>query len=145
MRRLRTDGDGVCDDPAYGLAAYGVFLLAQFQEQRAFPKLLRLLTLSRKDLDIVLDDILHSSGIGIACITVGAGSMVLTHLYYIRIERKRQQISFDPLRQKPGKAVRDILQKGKRLTMLYKLITIKFWWGKKDILAVFVLEIEKHK
>lgn len=71
--------------------------------------------------------------------------MVLTHLYYMRIERKRQQISFDPLRQKPGKAVRDILQKGKRLTMLYKLITIKFWWGKKDILAVFVSEIEKHK
>lgn len=92
MRRLRTDGDGVCDDPAYGLAVYGVFLLAQLQEQKAFPKILRLLTLSREDLDIVLDDILHSSGIGIACITVGAGSMVLTHLYYMRIERKRQQI-----------------------------------------------------
>ena len=59
MRRLRTDGDGVCDDPAYGLAAYGVFLLAQFQEQRAFPKLLRLLTLDREDLDNIgsMDDI----------------------------------------------------------------------------------------
>lgn len=60
--KVRTDGDGVCDDPAYGLAAYGVFFLAQLQEQKAFPKLLRLLTLDREDLDIVLDDILHSMG-----------------------------------------------------------------------------------
>lgn len=60
--KVQTEGDGVCDDPAYGLSAYAMFLLAQFQEQRAFPKLLRLLTLDRDSLDIVLDDMLSCIG-----------------------------------------------------------------------------------
>lgn len=60
--KVQTEGEGVCDDPAYGLSAYAVFLLAQFQEQRAFLKLLQMLTLDRDCLDIVLDDILHCMG-----------------------------------------------------------------------------------
>ena len=60
--KVQTEGDGVCDDPTYGLSAYAIFLLAQFHEQRAFPKLLRLLTLDRDSLDIVLDDILSYMG-----------------------------------------------------------------------------------
>lgn len=28
--KVQSKGDGVCDDPAYGLSAYAVFLLAQF-------------------------------------------------------------------------------------------------------------------
>ncbi len=60
--KVQTDGNGVCDDPTYGLSAYAMFLLAQFQEPRAFPKLLRLLTLDRDSLDIVLDDMLFCMG-----------------------------------------------------------------------------------
>lgn len=60
--KVQTEGDGVYNDSVYGLSAYAVFLLAQFQEQRAFPKLLRLLTLDRDSLDIVLDDILSYMG-----------------------------------------------------------------------------------
>lgn len=60
--KVQTEGKGVCDDPAYGLSAYAMFLLAQFQERRAFPKLLRLLTLDRDSLDIVLDDMLFCIG-----------------------------------------------------------------------------------
>lgn len=60
--KVQTEGDGVYDDPVYGLSAYAVFLLAQFQEQRAFLKLLRLLTLGTDNLDIVLDEILSCMG-----------------------------------------------------------------------------------
>lgn len=60
--KVQSEGEGVCDDPAYGMAAYAVFLLAQFQEQSAFPKLLQLLKLDRNSLDIVLDDIVSCMG-----------------------------------------------------------------------------------
>ena len=60
--KVQSEGKGVCDDPAYDLSAYAVFLLAQFQEQRAFPKLLRLLTLDSDGLDIVLNDIIGNMG-----------------------------------------------------------------------------------
>lgn len=60
--KVLSEGDGVCDDPAYDLSAYAFFLLSQFQEQRAFPKLLQLLTLDRDNLDIVLDDMISYMG-----------------------------------------------------------------------------------
>ena len=60
--KVRSDGDGVWDDPSYDLSAYALFLLAQFQEKKAFPKLLQLLTLDRESLDILLDDIIANMG-----------------------------------------------------------------------------------
>lgn len=60
--KVQSEGEGVYDDPAYDLSAYAIFLLAQFQEQKAFPKLLQLLTLDRDGLDIVLDDIISCMG-----------------------------------------------------------------------------------
>lgn len=55
-QKVQEIGDEVCDDPAYDLSYYALFLLAQFREQRAFPKLLQLLTLDEDALDIVLGD-----------------------------------------------------------------------------------------
>lgn len=60
--KVQSEGDGVCDDPVYGLSAYAVFLLAQFQEQRAFPKLLQMLTLDKDRLDIIFGDMLFCLG-----------------------------------------------------------------------------------
>lgn len=54
--KVQTEGDEVCDDPAYDLSYYAIFLLAQFREQRAFPKLLQMLTLDEEAQDIVLGD-----------------------------------------------------------------------------------------
>lgn len=55
-QKVQEIGDEVCDDPAYDLSCYALFLLAQFREQRAFPKLLQLLTLDEDAMDIVLGD-----------------------------------------------------------------------------------------
>lgn len=60
--KVQSEGEGIYDDRAYDLSAYAVFLLAQFQEQRAFPNLLQLLTLDRDSLDIVLNDIIGCMG-----------------------------------------------------------------------------------
>lgn len=60
--KVQSEGDGVCNDPVYGLSAYAVFLLAQFQEQRAFPKLLQMLTLDKDSLDIIFGDMLFCLG-----------------------------------------------------------------------------------
>ena len=60
--KVRSEGEGVWDDPSYDLSAYALFLLAQFQEKKAFPKLLQLLTLDRESLDILLDDIIANMG-----------------------------------------------------------------------------------
>ena len=59
--KVQSEGEGVCDDPAYGLSWYAFFLLARFQEQRAFPKLLQMLVLDEDSLDILLGDILTNS------------------------------------------------------------------------------------
>ena len=61
--KVQTDGSGVCDDPVYDLSAYALYLLAQFQEQKAFPKLLRILTLDSESIDLLLGDIL-TDGMG---------------------------------------------------------------------------------
>lgn len=55
-QKVQEIGDEVCDDPAYDLSYYALFLLAQFREQKAFPKLLQLLTLDEDCIDIVLGD-----------------------------------------------------------------------------------------
>ena len=60
--KVLSEGEGVCDIPAYELAAYAIFLLAELREQQAFPKLLRLLTLDSDDLDLVLGDELSHMG-----------------------------------------------------------------------------------
>lgn len=60
--KVQSEGDGVCDDPAYDLSAYAIFLLAQFQEQKAFPKLLQMLTLDRDSLDIEFGDMISYMG-----------------------------------------------------------------------------------
>lgn len=60
--KVQLEGEGVYDDPAYDLSWYAVFLLAQFQEQRAFPKLLRMLTLDRESFDIVVGDLTNCMG-----------------------------------------------------------------------------------
>lgn len=60
--KVQTEGEEVFGDPACNLAAYAVFLLAQFREQRAFPKLLRLLTLDEDNLDLALGDELSCMG-----------------------------------------------------------------------------------
>lgn len=54
--RVQTEGEDICDDPAYDLSYYAIFLLAQFREQRAFPLLLQVLELDKDSLDIMLGD-----------------------------------------------------------------------------------------
>ena len=60
--KVQSEGDGVCDDPAYELSAYAFFLLAQFQEQKAFPKLLQMLTLDKDSLELEFGDMLFCLG-----------------------------------------------------------------------------------
>ena len=43
-------------DPNYMLHIFGMYLLAQFREKKAFPKLIKVLELNEKQLDIVLGD-----------------------------------------------------------------------------------------
>ena len=60
--KVQTEGEDVCDDPAYDLSAYAFFLLAEMREQQAFPKLLRLLALDSDDIDLALGDIVSFMG-----------------------------------------------------------------------------------
>lgn len=60
--KVQTEGEAVYDDPAYDLSAYALFLLAEMREQRAFPKLLRLLTLDSDDIDLAFGDIISYIG-----------------------------------------------------------------------------------
>ena len=60
--KVQSEGDGVCDDPAYELSAYAFFLLAQFQEQMAFPKLLQMLTLDKDSLELEFGDMITNMG-----------------------------------------------------------------------------------
>lgn len=52
------DYENIWENPVADIASYGFFLLAQFREQEAFPKLLQFLTLDQDRLDIVLGDVL---------------------------------------------------------------------------------------
>lgn len=61
--KVQSEGGGVCDDPMYDLSAYALFLLAEFQEQKAFPKLMRMLALDSESVDLLLGDIL-TDGMG---------------------------------------------------------------------------------
>lgn len=60
--KARAEEDESGEDPVFELAAYAVFLLAEMQEQRAYPKLLRLLTLNSDDLEFALGDIVSFIG-----------------------------------------------------------------------------------
>ncbi|GHV75999.1 hypothetical protein AGMMS49942_08200 [Spirochaetia bacterium] len=46
------------DSTPYELHLYAMFLLAQFREKRAFPKLIRILTLEKEQVDFVFRDTL---------------------------------------------------------------------------------------
>ncbi len=59
---VQSAGDGICDDTAYDLSCYAFFLLAQFREQRAFPRVLRMLTLDNDALEIVFGDMITLVG-----------------------------------------------------------------------------------
>ena len=57
--KLHGEGyEDICDEPGYDLSYYGIFLLGQFREQAAFPKLLRILTLDEERLDLMLGDLI---------------------------------------------------------------------------------------
>ena len=60
--KVQSEGEGVCDDPAYELSAYAIFLLAQFQEKKAFPKLLQMLTLDKDSLELEFGDMITNMG-----------------------------------------------------------------------------------
>lgn len=60
--KIRKGDENVYDDPAYDLSYYGFLLMAQFQEQKAFPKLLKVLKLDENDLDAMLGDMLGYMG-----------------------------------------------------------------------------------
>lgn len=60
--KIREGDEGVYDDPAYDLSYYGFLLLAQFQEQKAFPKLLKTLEMDKDSLDDTLGDMLGYMG-----------------------------------------------------------------------------------
>lgn len=57
-QKVQEIGEGICDDPSYGLSLYALYLLSQFREQRAFPIYLQILTLDEDCLDMVLSDAL---------------------------------------------------------------------------------------
>lgn len=54
--------EDITEDPAYSLSFYAIFLLAQFREQRAFPKLLQILKLDADRLDLMLGDAVSNMG-----------------------------------------------------------------------------------
>lgn len=60
--KARSEDEEVYDDPAYDLSAYAFFLLAEMREQRAFPKLLRLLTLDSGGIELVFGDSISFMG-----------------------------------------------------------------------------------
>lgn len=64
--KVRSEGEGVCDDPVYDLSFYALYLLAEFQEQKAFPKLLQILQLDSESVDLLLGD----------CLTDGMGNIL---------------------------------------------------------------------
>ncbi|GHV72760.1 hypothetical protein AGMMS49940_00620 [Spirochaetia bacterium] len=57
------------EDLSYELHLYAMYLLAQFREQRAFPKLIRILTLDEKQVDGILGDTLTDGYASILCST----------------------------------------------------------------------------
>lgn len=59
---VQKEREEIWDDPAYDLSYYAFFLLSQFREKRAYPKVLRILTLDPEALDIVLGDLVTSTG-----------------------------------------------------------------------------------
>jgi len=54
--------EDVTEDPAYELSFYALFLLAQFREESAFPKLLQILKLDSDNLELILGDIVTNMG-----------------------------------------------------------------------------------
>lgn len=60
--KVRSEGEKVCDDPAYDLSTYALFLLAEMREQQAFPKLLRLLTLDSDGIELAFGDSISFMG-----------------------------------------------------------------------------------
>lgn len=60
--KILSEGEAACDDPTYDLSSYAFFLLAEMREQKAFPKLLRLLTLDSDGIEIAFGDIICSMG-----------------------------------------------------------------------------------
>ena len=60
--KVQSEGDAVYDNPAYDLSSYALFLLAEMREQKAFPRLLRLLTLDSDSIDPVFGDIISYMG-----------------------------------------------------------------------------------
>ena len=65
----------ICGEPDYDLSYYGIFLLGQFREQAAFPKLLRILTLDEERLDLMLGDLLADDGFSSALYGTYDGSL----------------------------------------------------------------------
>ncbi len=59
---VKNGREDIWNDPVYDLSYYALFLLSQFREKRAYPKVLRMLTLDPETLDIVLGDMLTSTG-----------------------------------------------------------------------------------
>lgn len=59
---VRKRGSEVYDEPEYDRSWYAFFLLAQFREERAFPKLIRLLKLNKEHLEIALGDVIADAG-----------------------------------------------------------------------------------
>ncbi|GHT82693.1 hypothetical protein FACS1894137_02080 [Spirochaetia bacterium] len=57
------------DSIPYELNIYAMYLLAQFREKRAFPKLIRILTLNTEQMDFVLGDTLTEDYSAILCST----------------------------------------------------------------------------
>ncbi len=56
LENVRGMEDEVYNEPEYDQSLYAIFLLAQFREKLAYPKLLRLMSLDRDQLDIALGD-----------------------------------------------------------------------------------------
>ena len=67
--------EALCEEPGYDLSYYGIFLLGQFREQAAFPKLLRILTLDEERLDLMLGDLLTDDGFSSALYGTYDGSL----------------------------------------------------------------------
>jgi len=61
-KKIQEGDEDVYHDPAYDLSYYGFLLLAQFQEQKAFPKLLKTLEMDKDGLDDMLGDMLGYMG-----------------------------------------------------------------------------------
>ncbi len=62
LKNVRERKDEVYGEPEYGQSWYALFLLAQFREKRAYPTLIRLLSLDKDRLEIALGDEVCKAG-----------------------------------------------------------------------------------